>query len=1123
MRDFKIMNLEVGSIYFYHRDEQAITEFETEKIKPDGERDNQKIADLSKKIFSFTGIDYKISTADKWKFYKGTLADSLMARKLRELAEAKEDTSSIVSKKSASYDYCDIVINLTFEKDIMIQDGSKMKKVYDPEKEEIVDSDKKKMKKLIGKKRLREIAYRDGITINGKKYVDFQRSSSKARTGNDLFILEEYYEEMNQWQKMNMPFETDSEADIVSIRAYESLVSSSIIGTVVIEPESILLIDDVSSSYTMPCNVVRMAHTDDSEGQTNKSSRKHLEAVYEPYTQSTDLWDGQSLLDKAVFESGTYEDKDGNIHSYSGKGFLLLRNRFFKSAVFNTNLQDYYRENGIETVKDMFGNSFNASDIKLVTTPNSVKIFKFADKICSIIPDEQKEHLSELEAELNEKKEEYAEICQTVSTLKRKITIATNKGKDTTELEAELTAVEEKKSAYESEIKSLEKPVKTEQKRLTWNWYREQIKEGCFGVCKYEKASKFGDRQQLWYQVIGSLNFSKEDLGTLVLEQIKEVNLIKQNVAWFKHFIGGSINLNTVDNMMLALLNINDDMAKTKWYKDYRRSRIQGILDRLKMGKIQIENSDFRVLVGNPFEMLVASTGEEIKDSILHDFECYCTAFEDNEELYGFRSPHICSGNSALLKNTNRPEWKWFNFTDNIIAINFWGKGAFISPIWNGCDTDSDVAFIGNDKIILNKVKEVFGSETFAIPINGENPKAKILKYQKETLARVDAQLCNDFIGRVCNLGRDLQSFYWHIYNTGNEVQKGYLKQIYDDICICEVLSNIAIDSAKREYNLNIASEIRAIKGRRYLNVEGAIIRDDKILISGDKRYKKNLSENTMEQFNALKKRREEATTEELIDEINAEIDELITTFDKGFVRPQFTKKLQGNLRGKKQKSESVEEKALMQKIYRQIDCPMDRLNQIICENLERARRSDSISIDNILNDYSGKKYDANRVNAIKQEALKGKAELDKLQAKNKNQMEYSYEEFMEERQALIENIIDNIKYSKNNHKERNINEADIVKLINMVYGMRPIRDKNGHEIKNADGSIKMGFTTDRDLKNNQCGMLMLQWVFQAFPETFMKVFNGSKSTVSTVVQTSKGVKGAVEIRGKYYRVETSK
>ncbi len=217
------------------------------------------------------------------------------------------------------------------------------------------------------------------------------------------------------------------------------------------------------------------------------------------------------------------------------------------------------------------------------------------------------------------------------------------------------------------------------------------------------------------------MNLDEEQLWKIVEPQVHEINLMKKYPAFLKH--GLNTKASDTDNigtrMMKELLQINENITRTTLYTNYRRTFLNSILDRLYQGKIQLNNSDFCTLVGNPYEMLRASTGEKIETSILSDFQCYCKRYADGEELYGFRSPHIAVGENAILKNTYRDEWKWFNFSDRILVINLWGKGCFLTDIWGGSDQDSDVSYIGNDPIILETTKETVNSGKYLIPING--------------------------------------------------------------------------------------------------------------------------------------------------------------------------------------------------------------------------------------------------------------------------------------------------------------------------------------------------------------------------------------------------------------------
>lgn len=1126
-----IRNIDCGLLYFQTKDDKAIKEYEELKKEkaviengdsPDDKRlaeVQKRIEELSKEIFS---MKKKINLSDKNNrfYYSGTIADSLMGRKLRQVAKDREEYDKVI-KTVGDSDYTDLIINLKFKQDIMIPDDSPVK-VYDPETKSIVETDRKKMKRLISKKKLRRMAYKDGVTINGVHYVNYQRTSSKARMGNCLFIREDYFAVMDEWQNLGIPFSELKETDIVSIRSYQSLIASSIIGELEIDPYSILLINDVAGQATMDCNVIKPFPS-----ENGKSTE--LKVLKEPYTQKTDLWDGQALLDFSVFQNGKYvvKDKDGNKteHSYEKYGFMLLRNHFFKTAAFNTNLQEYYKERfkDIENpiLTDMFGNEFQTKSIKMVTTPNSVKIFKFTDIVCEyMIGEDKKKHLRELETPLLEKHEELRKAKQAVTTAKRKITILLNydpeKGKEPpTEDDIEtsqysISEAEKKYDAicmsYDDETKQILKDIKFEQQRLTWDWFRKKIKDEKFGVCKTEHKSKLGDKQQLWYQILVSLNFNKNELWELVKPQVEEINLMKKYPAFFKRHLDMGATDKAGDSMMLELLKCNEDVSRTKWYTNYRHSKIQRMIKKLLAGKIQIEGSDFCVLFGNPFEMLRASCGDEIETSIINGFECYCSRYGDGAILYGMRSPHICTGNNAILKNTYRDEWKWLNLSDNILVINLWGKGAFLSCKWNGSDQDSDTALIGNNPIILEKVKEV---QDYLIPINCVPQKSKLYEYTNENLAKVDGQLCNDMIGKICNLARDLSSFYWHLYNSEAEENKQkYLPMIYDDICLLEVLSNIAIDSAKRQYDCNIEAEIKKIKSRPYMTSQGAIIQNDKIVFK-ETRYKKNLSESQIADYEDCLKDREKATTQEALDVINKKIDKILKTEDVYMIRPDFTKDLksqpkkkkrkkyeneeQRELHRQKQKAYALEQKALKEKVYRKLQSPMDLLKEVVYEHLERSPRTDYILwfTDILAPIPKGEKADYYRIEKIKEACIEAKKKMDCKQSEY-DCGKISFDELTDEKKAIQSDVINNLKDSK-------VTALEINKLIRDVYNEHPELNKHGRVIKLKNGKPKIADARDQNLVKQEAGGWMLQWLYAAHKDVFLKAIKQNKGNVSYV------------------------
>ena len=212
-------------------------------------------------------------------------------------------------------------------------------------------------------KQLRQKLYTDGfnLLINGQitHYIRYKRSAGAARLGKCLFIQEKYYDEMMQFSLCGIDVK-NRKLDLAGIESYVALSLSSIESTIKIKPNEILLIDDYESTFTDYCIVCK-----EENGQLITTEEK---------TEITNsIWDGQSLLDSSKFTG-----------KYKNKSMILLRNRFFKSNCINTNITLYMKERFKEnydkaTVTDLYGNKVKVKDIKLITTPNSIKYLKFGD------------------------------------------------------------------------------------------------------------------------------------------------------------------------------------------------------------------------------------------------------------------------------------------------------------------------------------------------------------------------------------------------------------------------------------------------------------------------------------------------------------------------------------------------------------------------------------------------------------------------------------------------------------------------------------------------------------------------------------------------------------------------
>lgn len=741
------------------------------------------------------------------------------------------------------------------------------------------------------------------------------------------------------------------------------------------------------------------------------------------------LWDGQSLLDEVFFQ-GEYKDK----------GFLLLRNHFAKTAAFNTKLQAYLNseENkDVTFVYDKFGDKMNKSDVLMVTTKNSMKIFKYTDEILK--------------------------TCIHPGMLK-----------------------------YLDKLDDATKEL--EKERIVWKWYKKEIKKKMWGICKYEKGSKFDDYQQLAYQFINSLNLSKDDVRELAKESLYHVSLMNKYPAFFKKYLGEREEDNVKSAMMINLLDVNDNMIYTKWYKDYRKSQIDSLKARIKRGKLLIPNNDYCVLFGNAYEMLQATVGKKIESSLHDGFECWCPMFKDGEELTCFRSPHIAESNSTLLKNVYHKEFdKWFNLTDNIVIVNFWDKGALLTHKLNGCDVDSDSVLLGNSPTLLRKVKE---AQNKLVPINKVPAKPQLLEFNNINMAKVDSDLCNPYIGKVCNMAQQLQSLYWHVFNNNNDKEE-LLNNIYDDICILEVLSNIAIDSAKRQYDCNIGSELARIRKRDYLINNGVVLKDKSIQIIESKN-RQSITSGEKEKFDEIVRKLQNLNEElskcnndKLTNDISRRIKELeeeklkITTTEVSYIaKPNFFKNVQPVKRNNR--------------VYYKLDAPMDILGTLVDSEIEPATRVDTMQICEILLDVKYDNVDSNRVRCIRDESIKAKKLINELYAKQK-EGKMSWEEVYKQK-VTIENAVVKILCGYK------VTVEDISRLIRDVYDFQYKLDDKDVRIKDDNGNYTL-IKDKRDplIIQHKVGSSMLQWLYDAHGEIFIQAIKSNKGSSTHVIEDAEG------------------
>lgn len=216
---------------------------------------------------------------------------------------------------------------------------------------------------------VREQLYKDGFELQTYKtvkkvekedkkikYVFWFRSAGKAKQGEDYFINEKLWNDINEWQTMGIELPKEN-CKLVEMEAYKSLVASAITGYYTCNPRTeILVVNDLDcySELQDVIKVIRNKTTGFSEALHTKAKCKNT------------IWDGMCLIQK---EEGFEE------------GFRGLRHHFYKTGAFIGDFQqyfkDYCKENDIDyneyTVIDRYGREVLIKNVRMITTENAMK------------------------------------------------------------------------------------------------------------------------------------------------------------------------------------------------------------------------------------------------------------------------------------------------------------------------------------------------------------------------------------------------------------------------------------------------------------------------------------------------------------------------------------------------------------------------------------------------------------------------------------------------------------------------------------------------------------------------------------------------------------------------------
>ncbi|MDD7755873.1 MAG: hypothetical protein PUJ51_15390, partial [Clostridiales bacterium] len=334
-----------------------------------------------------------------------------------------------------------------------------------------------------------------------------------------------------------------------------------------------------------------------------------------------------------------------------------------------------------------------------------------------------------------------------------------------------------------------------------------------FGVVKHDKKTHFfgGRLVQTHYQLINTLQLSKDEVQEFLQESLDFAQLLRDNSAVVRYYVKYP-DIDEFEPMQKPMLDkndvvynlmcINDNFTKTKYYQEFLIDLLRSYYKNLKNGHIYV-NGNYSTLLGNPIEMLQQSIGTFKGESQIGVGNIHNIRFGYDKTLLGSRSPHVTMGNIWLATNKeNKLIDCYFNLTEEIVCINSIGEN--VLQRLSGADFDSDTVLLTDNEILIRAARRNYN--VFKTPTSFVTAQKVKRYYTPEEQADLDIKTSVNKIGEIINLSQELNSLLWDKMYHGSSYDD--IKELYYDICQLDVMSGIEIDKAKKEFDVNNSKEL---------------------------------------------------------------------------------------------------------------------------------------------------------------------------------------------------------------------------------------------------------------------------------------------------------------------------
>lgn len=338
-------------------------------------------------------------------------------------------------------------------------------------------------------------------------------------------------------------------------------------------------------------------------------------------------------------------------------------------------------------------------------------------------------------------------------------------------------------------------------------WCKRVYENNCmFGIVKTAHESKLGEVQRMSYQMVNSLDESI--MPQVVKRSVAYVERLKQDDAFFIEYLKKNSCFSNDYDVLAALCEQNADFTRSEYFRERKKAIIKAYVLNMKTGRL-IQDAENLVIVGSPYAMLLyAATGREADvdcdDTLKTEkgtIQCYTERFGDGDYLAFFRSPFNSRNNLTYLHNTYSDKLKkYFCFGKQIIAVNMIGTD--FQDRNNGSDQDSDSGYCTNQPDIVEYAGKCY--HDYPTIVNNIPKDRNIYENTMDAYAKMDNSLADAQrdIGESSNLAQLAQTYACNFDDP----------KYIDYVCVLSVLAQVAIDNAKRRFDIELGEEIRRIK-----------------------------------------------------------------------------------------------------------------------------------------------------------------------------------------------------------------------------------------------------------------------------------------------------------------------